>query len=144
MFFLLTLVPISRNRLFSWSAKLISTSSAPEINISSVPDIVSGSRHFLKVTWNSCWSSVYDTLLKFENLLVIVTGRKRIPSVTHEIVPDCDRWPAVISCTDRRLKEVCFHYLFVFQLSWVVREGQLVVVVVCFDAIKSLRACLSA
>ena len=29
--------------------------------------------------------------MKFENLLVIVTDRKRILSVTHEIVPDSDR-----------------------------------------------------
>ena len=40
------------------------------------------------VTRNSCRSSVYDILLKFENLSVIVTGRKRILSVTHEIVWD--------------------------------------------------------
>ena len=72
---------------------------APEINISPVPDIVSGSRHFVPVTRNLCRSFVYDTLLKFENLSVIVTGRKRILSVTHEIVPDSDRWPVVISCT---------------------------------------------
>ena len=63
---------------------------APEINISPVPDIVSG-RHFVPVSRNSCRSSVYDILLKFENLPVIVTGRKRILSVTHEIVPDSDR-----------------------------------------------------
>ena len=69
------------------------------MNIWPVPDIVSGSRHFLPVTRNSCRSSVYDILLKFENLPVIVTGRKRILSVTHEIVPGSDRWPAVISCT---------------------------------------------
>ena len=73
--------------------------SAPEIYISPVPDIVSGSRQFVLVTRNSCRSSVYAILLKFENLPVIVTGRKRILSVTHEIVPDSDRWPAVISCT---------------------------------------------
>ena len=42
----------------------------------------------MPVTHNSCRSSVYDILLEFENLLVIVTGRKRILSVTHEIVPD--------------------------------------------------------
>ena len=64
--------------------------SASEINILPVPDIVSGSRHFVPVTRNSCWSSVYDVLLEFENLPVIVTGRKRILSVTHEIVPDSD------------------------------------------------------
>ena len=64
---------------------------APEINISPVSDIVSGSRHFVRVTRNWCRSSVYDILLKFENLPVIVTGRKRILSVTHEIVPDSDR-----------------------------------------------------
>ena len=29
-----------------------------------------------------------------------MTGRKRILSVTHEIVRDSDRWPAVISCTE--------------------------------------------
>ena len=73
--------------------------SMPEINISPVADIVSGSRHFVPVTRNMCRSSVYDILLKFENMPVIVTGRKRILSVTHEIVPDSDRWPAVISCT---------------------------------------------
>ena len=48
---------------------------------------------------DSCRSSVYVMLLKFKNLQVIVTGRKRIMSVTHEIVPDSDWWPAVISCT---------------------------------------------
>ena len=64
---------------------------APEINISPVPDIVSISRHFVPVTRNLCRSSVYDILLKFENLSVIVSGRKRILSVTHEIVPDSDR-----------------------------------------------------
>ena len=72
---------------------------APEINISSVPDIVSDSRYFVLVTRNSCRSPVYDMLLKFENLPVIVTGRKRILSVTHEIVPDSNQWLAVISCT---------------------------------------------
>ena len=56
------------------------------MNISLVPDIVSGSRHFLPVTRNSCRSSVYDILLKF--LPVIVTGRKRILSVTHENLLD--------------------------------------------------------
>ena len=56
------------------------TPAAPEMNISSVPDIVFGSRHFVPVTRNTCRSSVYDMLLKFENL-----------SVTHEIVPDSDR-----------------------------------------------------
>ena len=76
---------------------------APEIYISPVLDIVSGSRHFLPVTRTLCRSSVYDVLLKFKNLSVIVTGRKRILSVTHEIVPDSDRWPAVISCTGLRL-----------------------------------------
>ena len=64
---------------------------APEINISPVQDIVSGSRHFMPVTRNSCRSSVYDILLKFENLPVIMTGRKQILSVTNEIVPDSDR-----------------------------------------------------
>ena len=64
---------------------------APEISISSVPDILSGSQHFVLVTRNLYWSSVYDVLLKFENLPVIVTSRKRILSVTHEIVPDGDR-----------------------------------------------------
>ena len=38
--------------------------SAPEINISPVLDIVSGSRLFVSVTRNSCWSSVYNVLLK--------------------------------------------------------------------------------
>ena len=61
---------------------------APEINISLVPDIVSGCRHFVPVTRNWCRSSVYDILLKFENLL---DGRKQILSVTYEIVPDSDR-----------------------------------------------------
>ena len=65
--------------------------SAPEINISPAPDIVSGGRHFVPVTRNLCRSSVYDILLKFENLPVIVTGRKRILSVTYEIVLDSDR-----------------------------------------------------
>ena len=70
---------------------MIPISSAPEINILPVPDIVSGSPHFVPVIHNSCRSSVYDILLKFENLPVIVTGRKRILLVTHEIVPDSDR-----------------------------------------------------
>ena len=74
---------------------------APEINISPMPDIVSGSRHFVPVTRNSYRSSVYDILLKFENLLVIMTGRKRILPVTHKIVPDSDRWPVAILCADR-------------------------------------------
>ena len=60
---------------------------APEMNISLVPDTMSSGRHFVSVTRNSCWSSVYDILLKLENLLVTVTGRKRILSVTHEFVP---------------------------------------------------------
>ena len=64
----------------------------PEIDISPMTEIMSGSRHFVPVTRNSCLSSVYDILLKYENLAVIVTGRKRILSVTHE--------PAVISCTE--------------------------------------------
>ena len=59
-------------------------SPAPEINT------MSGSRQFVPVTRNSCRSSVYDILLKFENLSVIVTGRKQILTVTHEIVPDSD------------------------------------------------------
>ena len=67
------------------------TTPAPEINISPVPDIVPGRRHFVQVTRNSCRSSVYDILLKFENLPVIVTGRKRILSVTYEIMPGGDR-----------------------------------------------------
>ena len=61
---------------------------ASEINISPVPDIVSGSQQFVQVTRRS---SVYDILLKYENLPVIVTDRKRILSVTREIVPDSDR-----------------------------------------------------
>ena len=63
----------------------------PEMNICPVPDIVSGSWHFVPVTCNSCRSSVYDILLKFENLPVIVTDGKRILSVTHKIMPDSDR-----------------------------------------------------
>ena len=63
----------------------------PEINISPVPDIVFGSQHFVPVTGNLCRSSVYDVLLKFDNLPVIVTDRKRILLVTHKIVPDSDR-----------------------------------------------------
>ena len=38
------------------------TVAAPEIDISLVPDIVSGSRHFVLVTRNLCRSSVYDIL----------------------------------------------------------------------------------
>ena len=63
----------------------------PEINISPVSDIVSGSRHFVLVTRYSWRSFVYDILLKFENLPVIATGRIRILSVTHKILPDSDR-----------------------------------------------------
>ena len=42
-----------------------------------MPDIVSGSRHFVPVTRNSYRSSVYDILLKFEKLPVNVTGRNK-------------------------------------------------------------------
>ena len=73
---------------------------APEINISPVHDTMSGSPHFVPVTRNSCRSSVCDILLKFENLPIILTGRKRILLVTQEIVPDTDQWPMVISCPD--------------------------------------------
>ena len=75
------------------SSKLASKNvgAAPAIHISPVPDIVSGSWHFVPVTRDSCRSSVYNILLKFENLPVIVTNRKRILSVAHEIVPDGDR-----------------------------------------------------
>ena len=52
---------------------------------------MSGSRYLVPVTRNSCRSSVYDVLFEFENLPVIVTSRKRILLVTHEIVPDSDR-----------------------------------------------------
>ena len=83
----------------NYSSDEIFVTPAPEISIWPVPDIVYGSRHFVPVTRNSCRSSVYDILLRFENLPVIVTGRKRILSVTHEIVPDSDRWLVVISCT---------------------------------------------
>ena len=85
---------------------------------------MSDSWHFVPVTSNLCWSSVYDILLKFENLPVIVTGRKRILSVTHEIVPDSDRWPAAISCTELILCGVlsllfwhCLEVLVVFTLN---------------------------
>ena len=74
------------------------THTALEINILLMPDTVSDSRRFVPVTRNLCRSSLYDVLLKFENLTVIVTGRKRILSVTQEIVPHNDRWPTVISC----------------------------------------------
>ena len=63
--------------------QLTISKAVPEINISPVTDVVSGSRHFVTVTLNSYRSPVYDILLKFENLQVIVTGRKRILSVTH-------------------------------------------------------------
>ena len=62
--------------------KKLYRTAAPEINISPVLDLV---------TCSLCPSSVYDILLKFENLPVIVAGRKRIVSVTREIVPDSDR-----------------------------------------------------
>ena len=75
----------------SLKPKILHVISAPEINISLVSDIVSGSRYFAPVTCNLCRSSVYDILLKFENLPVIVTGRKRILSVSHEILLDSDR-----------------------------------------------------
>ena len=57
---------------------------APEMNISLVPDTVTGSQHFVLVTRNLCQSSVYDILLKFENLPVIVTG---------DYFRHCDRVP---------------------------------------------------
>ena len=62
-------------------------------------DTVSRSWHIVPVTLNLCRSSLYDILLNFEHLPVIVTGIKRILLVTHEIVSDSDQWPAVISCT---------------------------------------------
>ena len=74
------------------------------INVWQVPDIVSDSLKFVPVTPSSWRSSVYDILLKFENLPVIVIGRKRILSVKHEIVPDSDLWPAVSSCTVSKTK----------------------------------------
>ena len=77
-----------------------------------LPDTMSGSRHFLPVTRNSSRSSVYDILLKLENLPVIVTGRKRILLVTYEILPDSDRWSAVISCT-----EILIQYFVVWTLD---------------------------
>ena len=77
--------------LYAVISRITKLHTAPKINISLMPDIVSGSRHFVPVIRNSFRSSVYDTLLKFENLPVIVTGRKRILSVKHEIVPDSDR-----------------------------------------------------
>ena len=107
--------------IFNWSSanprilgsKFKSRYSAPEINVSPVPDIVYGSWHFVTVTRNACLSSVYELLLKFKNLLVIVTGRKGMLSVTYEIVPDSDWWPAVILCTvvsllERAVKKVSF------------------------------------
>ena len=77
--------------------------SAPEINISPVPDTMTCSRHIVPVKRISFRSSLYDILLEFDNLPVIVTGIKRILSVTRDIVPDNDRWPAVISCTGYRV-----------------------------------------
>ena len=47
------------------SMHLLLLMSAPELNIWPVLEIVSGSRHFVLVTRNSCRSSVYDILLKF-------------------------------------------------------------------------------
>ena len=54
---------------------------APEINILPVQDIVSGSLHFVPVTHNLCQFSVYDILLKFENLPVI--DRQKTNPVSH-------------------------------------------------------------
>ena len=54
-------------------------------------NIVLGSWHFVPVTRDLCRSSVYDILLKFENLSVIATDRKRILLVIYEIVLDSDR-----------------------------------------------------
>ena len=91
----------TRNLLFSQPLMFAGSvfMAALEINILPVPVIVSGSLHFVTVTRNSWRSSLHDILLKFENLSVIVTSRKRILSVTYGIVPDSDWWPAVISCT---------------------------------------------
>ena len=82
---------LNRQHFREGSHQIFDVYAAPEINILLVPDMVSDSRHFVPVTRNSYRSSVYDILLKFENLPVIVTGRKRILSVTREIVPDSDR-----------------------------------------------------
>ena len=92
-------IHMTLHRFWNFFSDFLIIHTVPEINISPVTDNVSGSRHFVPVTRNLCRSSVYDILLKFENLPVIVTGRKRILSITHGIVPDSDRWPAVISCT---------------------------------------------
>ena len=82
---------LNRQHFREGSHQIFDVYAAPEISILLVPDIVSGSRHFVPVTHNSCRSFVYDILLKFENLSVIVIGRKRIMLVTPEILPDSDR-----------------------------------------------------
>ena len=64
---------------------------APKINILPVPENMSGRRLIVPVNRNSCRASFYDILFKFENVPVIVTGRKKILSITHEILPDSDR-----------------------------------------------------
>ena len=73
--------------------------SAPEIDISPVPDIV-------PAVGTSCWflaicvGLLYMITIEIWNLPVIVTSIKQILSITYEIVPDSDLQQAVISCTD--------------------------------------------
>ena len=58
-------------QLFAMYINPIDTVAGPEINMLLVPDIMSVSQHFVTVTRNAYQSSVYDMLLKFENLLAI-------------------------------------------------------------------------
>ena len=67
---------LNRQHFREGSHQIFDVYAAPEINILLVPGMVSDSRHFVTVTGDLSWSSVYDILLKFENLSVIVTGRK--------------------------------------------------------------------
>ena len=106
-----------------WKAKLEKyTRSAPEINILPVPDTISGSRHLVPVTYNSYRSSVYDMRLKFENLPVIVNGKKRILSVTLK--------PCRTVTDDRRL----FHALWRVIEKWLLIPLPLIF---CYDLAKN-------
>ena len=80
--------------------------SAPQINISPVPDIVSASRHFVPVTRTPCRSTVYDILLKFENescrshmksCRTVTDDRRLFHALPFISCPDSDSFRAIYS-----------------------------------------------
>ena len=97
--------------------------SAPEINISSVPDIVSRSRHFVPVIRNSYRSSVYTVEIWKP------TGhcdRQKMNPVGHTW-NRARQWPSVISCTDVNISLVlcnipvyCLIFVFSTHLTLIV------------------------